>query len=136
MNIAELFNHPAFLRRVLLVDAISGFGMGLLLAVAAAPLATLTGLPSTLLHAAAAILLPFAAFLAWLSTQRVPPRALVWIVVAVNVLWVVESVAILVVGWTQPTVIGHAFVLAQAAFVAMLAELEVIGLRRLPAAQA
>lgn len=132
MNLANLFNHPQFLRRVLLVDALAGAAMGALLVAAAAPLSALTGLPVALLQGAAAILLPFAVFLAWLSRRAAMPRAAVWVVIAVNVLWVVESVAVLLVGWTQPTVLGHAFVLAQAAFVATLAELEYVGLRRLP----
>lgn len=132
MNLANLFNHPQFLRRVLLVDAVSCAGMGALLLAAAAPLSGVLGLPVALLQGAAAILLPFAAFVAWLARRAAMPRAAVWAVVAINALWVVESVAVLFVGWTHPTALGVAFVLMQAAFVAVLAELEAIGLRRLP----
>ncbi|MDC8013012.1 hypothetical protein [Tahibacter soli] len=132
MNLANLFNHPQFLRRVLLVDAVSCAGMGALLLAAAAPLSGVLGLPVALLQGAAAILLPFAAFVAWLARRAAMPRAAVWAVVAINALWVVESVAVLFVGWTHPTTLGVAFVLMQAAFVAVLAELEAIGLRRLP----
>jgi hypothetical protein len=133
MNLNDLFNHPAFLRRVLAVDAIGGIGMGLLIAATAPALSGLTRLPVALLYGAAAILLPLGAFIAWLARHPALPRAAVWGVIAINVIWVIESVAVLLLGWVQPTVVGHAFVLAQAAFVALLAELEYIGLRRLPA---
>lgn len=136
MSLANLFNHPQFLRRVLLVDAVAGAGMGALLIAAAAPLSTLLGLPVALLQGASAILLPFAVFLAWLALRVEQPRALVWLVIAVNVVWVIESVALLLLGWVHPTALGHAFVLMQAAFVAVLAELEFIGLRRMPAVHA
>ncbi|HVJ62555.1 MAG TPA: hypothetical protein VM555_07560, partial [Tahibacter sp.] len=69
MSLANLFNHPQFLRRVLLVDAVAGAGMGALMLAAAAPLSTLLGLPAALLQGASAILLPFAVFLAWLALR-------------------------------------------------------------------
>jgi hypothetical protein len=37
---------------------------------------------------------------------------------------------LLVSGWVAPTALGYAFVIAQAAVVAVLAELQIAGLRR------
>ena len=133
MSLAHLFDHPQFLRRVLIVDALASGAMGLLLLAAAGVLAGPLGLPSTLMLGAGAILVPYAAAVLWLARRPALPRAAVWLVIAINVLWVVESVAVLLVGWTHPTLPGQAFVLMQAAFVALMAELEFIGLRRLPA---
>lgn len=51
-----------------------------------------------------------------------------WVVILGNAGWVAGSVAVVVV--LSPTAIGYAFVLAQAVAVALLAELEYVGLRR------
>jgi hypothetical protein len=45
-------------------------------------------------------------------------------------LWALDSVLLLVSGWIEPTVLGEMFVLGQALIVAVLAELEFLGLRR------
>ena len=118
------------LRRALVADALASGVCGLVLAAAARPLSELLGLPAGLLRGAGLALLPFAALLAWLGSRAALPQAAVWAVVAVNALWVVESVVLLMSGWVQPTGLGVAFVLAQAALVGLLAELEVGGLRR------
>jgi len=55
-------------------------------------------------------------------------RAGAGLVVAGNAAWVAGSVALLVAA--APTGLGYAFVIAQALAVALLAELEFIGLRR------
>lgn len=77
-----------FLRRALLVDAASCAGMGALLALAAAPLARLFGLPEALLFYAGLALIPIAAYMTWLGTREAAPAALVWAVIAGNVLWI------------------------------------------------
>jgi hypothetical protein len=119
-----------FLRRVLIADAIASAATGLLMLLAAAPLEQWLALPAGLLRAAGASLLPFAAIVGWLALHETISRAGVWMVIGLNALWVVDSVALLFTGWVQPAVLGYAFVLAQAAAVAVLAELEYVGLRR------
>lgn len=118
------------LRRALALDAVASGACGLLLAAGAGPLAGLLGLPPGLMRGAGLALLPLAALVGWLGTRATVPRAAVWAVVAVNALWVVESVVLLLSGWVSPTGLGTAFVVAQAALVALFAELEVLGLRR------
>jgi hypothetical protein len=54
-------------------------------------------------------------------------------VIGVNIIWIADSIAVLLMGWFAPTGLGIAFVLAQAAAVALVTELEVIGLKRSPA---
>lgn len=119
-----------FLRRVLIVDALASAASGALMALGAGPLAAALALPEDLLRYAGIALLPFAALVGYLATRATLPRAAVGAVIAANALWVVESLWLLASGWLAPTALGIAFVLAQAAAVALLAELEYLGLRR------
>ena len=118
------------LRNALALDAAACAGMGLLLAVAAGPLAVTLGLPEGFLRGAGVVLLPCAALLGLLASRSVLPRLAVHAVIGVNLLWIADSIAILLTGWFAPTALGIAFVLAQAAVVAIVTELEVIGFRR------
>ena len=57
-------------------------------------------------------------------------RSSVFVLVVCNALWAVDSVLVLLLGWIEPTVPGDVFVVGQAIIVAVLAELQFIGLRR------
>lgn len=123
--------HPTpFLRQVLLADAAASGATGLLMTIGAAPLEGLLGLPAALLRYAGLSLLPFAALLAFAGTRSSLPRPAVWAVIVVNALWVADSILLLLGGWVSPTALGTAFVIAQALAVALLAELEYMGLRK------
>jgi hypothetical protein len=130
-HLVTSFTTPSpLLRKALLADALlSGF-TGLALAFAAAPLSTPLGLAVGLLRWSGIILVPFAAFVARLATRERLQRPVVFAVVACNALWALDSVLLLVTGWVEPTILGEVFVVAQATVVAVLAELEFIGLRR------
>ena len=119
-----------FLRRVLLLDAVSCGGMGLLLVTCNGLLSGLLSLPVGLLREAGVVLLPFALLLAFMSTRARLPRALVWAVIVVNAIWAIDSVVLLFTGWVQPNLLGYLFVAGQATFVAVIVELEYIGLRK------
>jgi hypothetical protein len=110
------------MRRVLFLDAATCLATGLLLSLFAAPLAGLFGLPASLLLYAGLALFPIAAFMAAIALARVTPRWGIWIVILGNVAWVVASLAVLFV--TVPSMLGHVFVIAQAAAVAVLAAAE------------
>ena len=125
------FTAPSpLLRKALLADAVLSGLTGLLLASAATPLAGPLGLPVGLLRWSGIILIPFAACVAGLRMQQRLQRPFVFAVVACNVLWAVDSVLLLLTGWIEPTVLGEVFVIGQAVAVAVLAELEFVGLRR------
>lgn len=124
------FQSPSFLRRALLVDALASAATGLLMALGAPLLAPLLGLPLALLREAGILLLPFAAFVAFIGTRPEVPRRGVWAVIVVNAMWVIDSIVLLFSGWVQPTVYGQLFVAAQAFVVAVLAELEFFALRK------
>jgi hypothetical protein len=51
-------------------------------------------------------------------------------VVATNLVWVADSVALVATAWFPLTALGAAFVLAQAAAVFLFADLQFLGLRR------
>jgi hypothetical protein len=102
----------------------------MLLLLAAGPLAGPLSLPVSLLRGAGILLVPFTAFVAWLRQQERVQRTLVFAVIACNGLWALDSVLLLLTGWVEPTMLGELVVIAQAVVVAVLAELEFIGLRR------
>ena len=118
------------LRRVLLADAACSAGMGAAMLTLAAPLAGLLNLPAGLLSEAGFVLLPFAAFVGFLATREQPARVGVWAVIALNVVWTIDSILLPLVGWVEPNALGHAFIIGQAAAVGLFAELEYIGLRK------
>ena len=124
------------LRRVLLLDAIVSGACGLLMLLAAGPLAGLLELPVGLLRWAGAALLPFAAAVAFAATRPVVARRTVLVLVAVNAAWVLASLAVLLGGVVRPNGLGVGFVVAQAVVVALLAELQYAGVRRVGAAAA
>jgi len=119
-----------FLRNVLAVDAAMSLAAGAVSVLGAGLLAPLLGLPQPLLFWAGLFLLPWSAFLFALSRRAELSRLLLIDVIAINGLWVAASVAILVAGLVTPNVLGIAFLLVQAAAVAVLAELQFMGLRR------
>jgi hypothetical protein len=122
-------DRSTFLRRVLCVDAATCAATGALMTFDAAPLSPMLGLPAALLFWAGLSLFPVAAFLLWVATRRDLPRPGAWLAILGNVGWVAGSVLVLAV--LSPTGLGTTFVIAQAVVVALLADLEYVGLKRI-----
>ena len=120
----------SFLRMALLVDAIATAATGALLALGGPFLDAWLGLPSALLVSVGVPLLPFAALVAWLATRETAAPGAIRFVMASNALWVAASIALLLSSAFEPTLLGVAFVLAQAGAVAVFAECQFVGLRR------
>jgi hypothetical protein len=118
------------LRYSLIADGLASGAMGLLLLAGGGLLAGLLGLPEGLIRGAGLVLLPFAGGVLWLGRELRPNPAGVKAVIGVNIAWFVSSVLLLVAGWVQPSGLGIAFVIAQALAVAVLAELQYLGWRR------
>jgi hypothetical protein len=97
---------------------------------AAAPVLTdVLGLPAGPLRAVGAFLLAYAAAVWLVGTRpRIDPRA-AGAVVAVNVVWALDSVAVAALGWGSPTVAGTVWILLQAGVVGGFAALQWQGLR-------
>jgi len=119
------------LRRALLADAVASAATGLLLALGAQYLTDLLGLPVAIMRYAGMSLLPFAAIVLLVGLRSNPPRAAVLAIVAYNALWAIDSLVLLASGFVNPTMLGAAFVIAQAAAVGAFAMLQWAGLKRL-----
>ena len=128
-------NAPLFLKRVLLLDAASCLGLGVMLLLGTSLLSDLFGIESQTLMLAGAILVPCGLFIAWTALRDPISPWLVTLIILVNIWWVAES--LLLLGQNSATsTIGFAFVIAQALAVAGLAALETIGVVRIRASRA
>lgn len=119
-----------FLRNVLNIDALVSGAAALGMIIGARFIAPLTGLPSNLLVGAGLVLAPWVALLVVLARRQTLSRLTMIDVIAVNALWVAASFGLLASGYIAPNWLGIAFVSAQALAVAILAELQFIGMRR------
>lgn len=119
-----------FLRQILLIDAAVSGAAGVLMAGGASFLSPLLGLPEGLLFWAGLALFPFVAMLIAVARRGEASRLVLADIIAINALWVAASFGLLVSGAVAPTLLGYAFVIAQALAVALLAELQFIGFRR------
>ena len=124
------FEPAALLQRITLFDGVLCAAFGLLLVAAAGPLADLFDLPALLLRLVGVGLLPWAAFVLYIATRTPISRSLTWVVVAGNGVWTIASLLLLVSSQVDPSALGYAFVIAQAVLVAIIAETQIIGLRR------
>jgi hypothetical protein len=120
----------SLLRRVLIVDAVTSGAMGLAMIAFAGLFADLLQLPLDLISEAGIVLLPFAAFVGFVAARSEPARLAVWTIIALNIVWVVNSIVLLFTGWVAPNALGYAFVIAQAAVVLVFADFEYMGLKR------
>lgn len=117
-----------FLRKVIIVDAATGAVAAAAMIAGADHTHALFGLPSALLFWAGVATIPFVALLVW--TLRSNSTALVPLIIGINFTWVAGSLYVAFAAGLGPTLAGQIFVCAQAAAVLILAELQVMSLRR------
>ena len=122
-------DHSRLLRRALQLDAVASGALGVLLVAAGPAVDDLLGIPVGVLMAVGLVLVAYATRLWIVGARRHLPTPASWAVVAGNLLWVAGSVLVVVAGWWPPTTAGTAFVVAQAAAVALFAVLQFLGLR-------
>jgi hypothetical protein len=118
------------LRFALLGDAIASGATGLMLIAGADLLTAWLGLPIGLMRGAGLLLIPYVTFVAFVGTRRNISHEGVKAIIALNALWVVGSVSLLLSGYVAPTALGYAFVIFQAIVVGVFAELQFVALRR------
>lgn len=123
-------DRSTFLRTVIGLDAAACGLMGAGFAFDAGLLSPLLGLSPAFMQPVGLFLLVYAAGLAFLASRKTLPRGAVWGLVIFNAVWAIESLAIMALGWVQPTMIGQAFIAAQAAAALVVADLQYIVLRR------
>ena len=126
----SIFASPRFLRYVLLADAASCLVTGAIQVSFTVALSQVLQLPAALLAGTGWFLLIYGGAVAWFALREHVPRALAWALVGGNLGWAVACLALLAGGWVAPSVWGVAWVLAQAATVGVLAELQWTALRR------
>lgn len=124
----------SFLRRSLILDAVISGATGLLMLLGAGLLSPMLNVPAELLRYAGASLIPFVAFLVYVATRENLARPTVWTVIALNVAWVAGSILVLLSDGIEPNRLGAAFIVFQALVVAVFAELQFVGLRRVTTA--
>jgi hypothetical protein len=118
------------LRRALKLDAVASGTLGVLALIAAPVLEGPLGVPRAVLWPVALLVVAYAAFVWMVASAPSVSRTGAWAAVGLNALWVAGSVAVVVAGWLPLTVLGTVVVLAQAIAVAILAELQLLGLGR------
>ena len=118
------------LRFALRLDALACGVLAILALAGAAVLEGLLGTPASLVRPLGLVLLVFAGGVWLVAAQQPIRRWAAWAVVGLNALWVVDSVATVLLGWWALTTLGTLLVLAQAVATALVAELEFMGLRR------
>jgi hypothetical protein len=129
----DFADRPDFLRIVLFIDAAACLAMGLLMTAGSGLLSRMTEIPAGLLVSAGMSLFPIGVFIAFVATRAATWPGGVWLVIVGNLGWVVGSFWLLVGSQIAPNALGSAFVLFQAAAVAVFAALEFLGLRRITA---
>ncbi|MBA2676167.1 hypothetical protein [Ramlibacter sp.] len=128
----SIFASPRFLRNVMLADAASCLATGALQLAFTGTLAELLHLPAPLLMESGIFLVAYAAVAAFVGLREPVPRGLVRLFAIGNFGWAIGCVLLLAMGGFAPTALGTAWVLAQLACVAVLGELQWMGLRRAP----
>jgi hypothetical protein len=124
------FTPSLFLRRVLLLDAVATGATGILLLGGTSLLQSLLNLPAQLMTYAGIFCVGWAVIVGFASAQKQLNRSFVWPIIIGNAVWVLGSLALLVSGYVAPTLLGYAFVIAQAIVVGIFAELQYVGLRQ------
>lgn len=114
-----------FLRAVIGLDAAVCGALGLGFAAGGAAL----GLSPDLTRWIGLFLVGYAALLTWMALRPQLPRAAVWGLAAFNLVWAVESVLIVRLGWVAPNPAGQAVLYLQAAGAFGVAAMQVLALR-------
>ena len=122
----------AFIRNVLKANALFSALSGLLCVLASTQVAAFLGIGEpTVITVLGVLLLIFAADLSFLATRRHISPKFVRAVMVADILWVVGSAVLLLTGWVPFSVGGKWIVGLAAVVVAVFAELEYIGLKRM-----
>lgn len=117
------FATRSLLPTILLADAVLSGLAGALMVGGGSLIGPHLGLPAPLLVAAGGILLAYAAVVGWLSRRAVVPRPVLLALVGINLLWGAECLLLPALGWVEPSALGWGFLLAQTAFVVVIADL-------------
>ena len=130
----QTLEHAAirFVRRALQVDGLVSAGFGLLLTLGAGVVGSITGIEATgFILVVGLVALVYGAGLLYLSFYGGIDRQLLPVIVALNVVWVVGSLYLLIADPFTLTNEGRWFVLLQGDLVGAFAIWQYVGLRRM-----
>jgi hypothetical protein len=119
-----------YLKKVLVADATISGAAAVAMMAGSAFLPPFLGLPAELLLWAGVALIPFVAGLALVIRQSRIAAGVIVAIISINIAWVIASLIVAFGPAFATTLFGKVFVVAQAATVALFAELQIIGLRR------
>lgn len=119
-----------FLRRVLKLQAAAEIAVGTVALAASGWLAPTLQLPQWLLLSIGSLALMFGAFIYYVATRPDIAAGSVWAIIGINAVWAIDCVIALAGGWLDTNALGSAVLIAEAVFAAVLAEVELIALRR------
>ncbi|MQA11140.1 MAG: hypothetical protein GEU98_21800 [Pseudonocardiaceae bacterium] len=127
---ARITRNDTFLRNVLKLDAAATVPAGILLAALAGMLDSVLGLPAGLLLGVGGFCVLYGVAVFFVATRSVLARPAVLAMIAINLVWVLDSALMLTVGWFDITTAGTVVIIGLAAAVGGLAALQAYGLRR------
>jgi hypothetical protein len=119
-----------YLKKAIAADAVVSGAAGLAMMVGSTFLPALLGLPAELLFWAGLALVPFVIELVLILRMKQVPPLFIHALIAINLAWVAASLYVAFGPAFAPNLFGKVFVVAQAAVVAIFAELQIIGLKR------
>ena len=128
----SFLSSPSVLRAAVWFDASTGVLLGAAHLLLTAQLAEWLGLPANLLVGTGVALLCYAALAIRIASARSMSRSLLWLLIVGNLAWALASLAVLLGSTVQPTLLGQGYLLVHVVSVALLAELQWMGVRRLP----
>ena len=120
----------SLLFRALAADSLASGAVGAIILPLSGWLDGHLDLPFDLLRGAGIVMLVWAAIVGIVATRSPIPLGAARVIAALNLLWVAGSIGLLISGAVEPTGLGYAFVIAQAAAVVVFSELQILGLRR------
>ena len=118
------------LKLALLADAVASGATGLLMAAGAGFLTGLLGISADLLLYSGLFLIPYAIAVAYVGTRPQIKPAAVWPIIVLNILWTIDSFALLASLEPSPSLLGVAFVTFQALVVFGFAIAQIMGVKR------
>ncbi|MBV8755557.1 MAG: hypothetical protein JO328_22095 [Hyphomicrobiales bacterium] len=118
------------LRLALLADAVASGATAALLVAGAGVLERWLALPAGLTREAGLVLIPYIVLVVVVASRPATPVATVMAIIAINAAWTAASVLLLLGGWVSPTLLGIAFVMAQALAVGAFGVIQYVCLRQ------
>ena len=120
-----------FLKKILLLDAAVCAAIFVVDVLFTAQVSSLLGLAPVYVAAGGWICLCAALLLGYAGTRSAPPALLVWLIVFLNIDWVIASVVVFEIEYTSLTALGRIIVLGQALGTIAFIVLEAMGARML-----